>query len=131
MFLITLPRITITGVIMDILTGLTSDLNFVPQMFMRIDREWGSHNSSTGDSTGIVASATHGDVDLIVANLDMSPARVHVLKWLAPIMEQRMAFVISKSWVKEEVSWMVFVQPFSRVQLNRGPKDKALNIHTL
>lgn len=55
-----------------------------------------------------------GDVDLICSSLSLNPERFHVLDYLLPVTENRVALIVARSQKYTEMAIFVFLRPFSK-----------------
>ena len=75
----------VSGIIIDIVSIMTNNLNFTTNYFMRKDRKWGTvikYSNGTLGGVGTVSDLFHGKADIIAGPLSITMSRMPYIQYL-------------------------------------------------
>ncbi len=98
----------ISGIFLDVLSGLERRLNFTTRLLLRRDLLFGYFTN--GSWNGMIGNAVKGEADFIAASLTMNVKRFEVLDFLLPIGTETAVFYIPREGF-EGNQWTSFLHP--------------------
>ena len=100
------------GFVVDLAQELGRELNFLFEIHIVKDGQYGSSNAKTGEWNGMIGEVIRGEADIAVADLAVNSERERVVDFTYPFMSTGISILYKKPLKKETSLWS-FLSPFS------------------
>ena len=100
-----------SGLCVDLLHRLASDIGFNYDLFEVKDQKWGGRNKLTGEWNGLVKALLEDEADLVLTSLKINQERAEAIEFTLPFLETGITIMVAVR--PGAISPMALLEPFS------------------